>query len=121
MEDCLFCKIVAGEIPSTKIYEDEFVYAFADIDPQAPFHAIIVPKEHICCANKITAEVVQAAKPKSPSIGSQLSYGKWYYGVDPKAKPVVKRFTGGIEKRYPCKDGGELVVTYVTRADKSSV
>lgn len=56
MEDCLFCKIVAGEIPSTKIYEDEFVYAFADIDPQAPFHAIIVPKEHICCANKITAE-----------------------------------------------------------------
>ncbi len=56
MSDCLFCEIVAGEIPSTKIYEDEYVYAFADIDPQAPFHAIIVPKEHICCANKITAE-----------------------------------------------------------------
>ena len=45
--DCLFCKIVAGEIPSTKIYEDDDVYAFADIDPQAPFHAIIVPKKHI--------------------------------------------------------------------------
>ncbi|MBE6729052.1 MAG: histidine triad nucleotide-binding protein [Ruminococcaceae bacterium] len=51
--DCLFCKIVAGEIPSTKIYEDEYVYAFADIDPQAPFHAIVIPKEHICCADKI--------------------------------------------------------------------
>lgn len=52
--DCLFCKIVKGEIPSTKIYEDESVYAFADIDPQAPFHAIIVPKEHISSAAEIT-------------------------------------------------------------------
>lgn len=54
--DCLFCKIVAGEIPSTKIYEDERVYAFADIEPQAPFHAIIVPKEHISSAAEITAD-----------------------------------------------------------------
>ena len=53
MSDCLFCKIIAGEIPSTKIYEDENVYAFADIDPQAPFHAIIVPKEHIASAAEI--------------------------------------------------------------------
>lgn len=56
MSDCLFCKIVAGEIPSTKIYEDENVYAFADIDPQAPFHAIIIPKKHIKSAKEITAE-----------------------------------------------------------------
>ena len=54
--DCLFCKIAAGEIPSTKIYEDEWVYAFADIDPQAPFHAIIIPREHIASAAEITAE-----------------------------------------------------------------
>ena len=54
--DCLFCKIVAGEIPSTKIYEDEKVYAFADIEPQAPFHAIIVPKEHISSAAEITVD-----------------------------------------------------------------
>lgn len=54
--DCLFCKIAAGEIPSTKIYEDEFVYAFADIAPQAPFHAIIIPREHIASATEITAE-----------------------------------------------------------------
>ena len=51
--DCLFCKIAAGEIPSTKIYEDEFVYAFADIDPKAPFHAIIIPREHIVSAADI--------------------------------------------------------------------
>ena len=53
MADCLFCKIVAGEIPSTKIYEDESVYAFLDIDPQAPFHAIVIPKEHIASAAEI--------------------------------------------------------------------
>lgn len=45
--DCLFCKIIAGEIPSKKVYEDEQVYAFYDIDPQAPVHFLVVPKEHI--------------------------------------------------------------------------
>ncbi len=63
MEDCLFCKIIAGEIPSTKVYEDEFVYAFKDIAPQAPFHAVIVPKIHIGSAAEITAEnSIYAAK-----------------------------------------------------------
>lgn len=56
MEDCLFCKIIAGEIPSTKVYEDENVYAFRDINPQAPVHVIIVPKQHICCALGVNAE-----------------------------------------------------------------
>lgn len=53
--DCLFCKIIAGDIPSTKVYEDDYVYAFRDIDPQAPEHIIIVPKEHIASANDITS------------------------------------------------------------------
>lgn len=56
MEDCLFCKIIGGEVPSTKIYEDDYVYAFADIAPQAPFHVVIVPKIHIGSADEITAE-----------------------------------------------------------------
>lgn len=46
-EDCLFCKIVRGEIPSAMVYEDERVYAFRDIDPQAPVHVLVVPREHI--------------------------------------------------------------------------
>ena len=54
--DCLFCKIAAGQIPSTKIYEDDNVYAFADIDPQAPFHAIVIPKTHIASANEINSD-----------------------------------------------------------------
>lgn len=56
MEDCLFCKIIAGEIPSTKVYENDKVYAFRDIAPAAPEHVVMVPKQHICCANKITKE-----------------------------------------------------------------
>ncbi len=47
MSDCLFCKIIKGEIPSTKVYEDEKVYAFKDINPIAPVHILIIPKEHI--------------------------------------------------------------------------
>lgn len=55
MSDCLFCKIIDGTIPSAKVYEDEHVYAFKDIHPQAPVHVLIVPKEHISCANDINA------------------------------------------------------------------
>lgn len=47
MTDCIFCKIAAGEIPSQKVYEDEFVYAFRDINPMAPVHILVIPKEHI--------------------------------------------------------------------------
>ena len=56
MEDCLFCKIINGDIPSERVYEDDYVYAFKDIDPVAPVHVLIVPKEHIASANEITAE-----------------------------------------------------------------
>lgn len=51
--DCLFCKIIGGEIPSNKVYEDDTVFAFRDIDPQAPVHILIVPKEHIASAKDI--------------------------------------------------------------------
>lgn len=47
MEDCLFCKIVAGEIPTEKLYEDDDVIAFRDISPQAPHHFLVIPKKHI--------------------------------------------------------------------------
>ena len=45
-DDCLFCKIIAGEIPSKKVYEDEVCYAFDDIEPEAPVHTLVVPKKH---------------------------------------------------------------------------
>ena len=56
MENCLFCKIINGVIPSTKVYEDELVYAFRDIAPQAPTHILVIPKAHIDSCNGITAE-----------------------------------------------------------------
>ena len=54
--DCLFCAIIEGEIPSTKVYEDELCYAFRDIAPQAPTHILVVPKEHIASVDGVTAE-----------------------------------------------------------------
>lgn len=47
MGDCIFCKIIAGDIPSNKVYEDELVYAFRDINPQASVHILVAPKEHM--------------------------------------------------------------------------
>ncbi len=56
MEDCLFCKIVKGEIPSTKVYEDEEILAFKDINPVAPVHILVIPKKHIVSLNEIEPE-----------------------------------------------------------------
>ena len=56
MDNCLFCKIIAGDIPSTKVYEDDDVFAFRDINPQTPVHILVVPKQHICCADAVNAE-----------------------------------------------------------------
>ncbi len=54
--NCLFCKIIAGEIPSTKVYENEYVYAFKDINPQAPVHILVIPREHITSAAVINSD-----------------------------------------------------------------
>lgn len=56
MSDCLFCKIIAGDIPSTKVYEDDSVFAFRDINPQAPTHILVIPKTHISGCNGVTEE-----------------------------------------------------------------
>lgn len=56
MSDCLFCKIAAGDIPSSKIYEDEVCFVFHDIAPQAPTHFLVIPKAHIASAAEITPE-----------------------------------------------------------------
>ncbi len=54
--DCIFCKIAAGEIPCNKLYEDDQVLAFADIDPKAPVHLLVIPKQHIASTSEITSE-----------------------------------------------------------------
>jgi len=54
--DCLFCRIVAGELPSERLYEDDDILAFTDISPQAPFHALLIPKTHIATLNDLESE-----------------------------------------------------------------
>lgn len=56
MSDCLFCRIIAGEIPSSKVYEDDVCFAFNDIAPQAPTHFLVIPKEHISSVSAVTDE-----------------------------------------------------------------
>ena len=58
--DCLFCAIIEGKIPSAKVYEDEFVLAFRDINPQAPTHVLVIPKEHVASVDAVTAENASA-------------------------------------------------------------
>ncbi len=84
MEDCLFCKIIAGEIPSSKVYEDDDILAFRDIEPQAPVHAVIIPKTHIASANEITAEnsrLIAGIFEKIPVIARELGIADSGYRI----------------------------------------
>lgn len=81
---CLFCKIIAGEIPSTKVFENDKVYAFRDIAPQAPQHVVMVPKEHIECANDITKEnsrIVADIFEAIPMIAKEIGVDKSGYRI----------------------------------------
>lgn len=60
MDDCIFCKIIKGEIPSKKVYEDENVYAFHDINPNAPVHVLVIPKTHIPSINAVNESNIDA-------------------------------------------------------------
>ena len=84
MDDCLFCKIIKGEIPSTKVFENDKVYAFMDIAPQAPTHAVVVPKEHIACANELNSDNIAAVADvfeAIPEIAKALGLDKTGYRV----------------------------------------
>jgi histidine triad (HIT) family protein len=59
MDDCIFCKIVSGEIPANKLYEDEEMLAFSDMHPQAPTHFLVIPKKHIKGPGDMTAEDIE--------------------------------------------------------------
>ena len=67
--DCLFCRIAAGDIPSTKVYEDENVYAFRDIAPQAPTHILVIPREHIASIGEVTEKNAKHAAACLEAIG----------------------------------------------------
>ena len=81
MNDCIFCKIIDGSIPSKKAYEDDKILAFHDVNPQAPVHVLVVPKEHICCADAVTSDnvdVVAHIFTKIPEIAKSLGLSNGY-------------------------------------------
>ena len=79
--DCIFCAIVNGDIPSKKVYEDDFCLAFHDIDPQAPVHCLVIPKLHIGSANEINEEnsaYIKAIFTAIPKIAKELGLENGY-------------------------------------------
>ena len=81
MENCLFCKIIGGEIPSTKVYEDDYTFAFQDINPQAPTHILVVPKKHISSMDAVdmaTDEELAACLRAVRFIAQQKKLEKGY-------------------------------------------
>jgi histidine triad (HIT) family protein len=84
MTDCLFCKIVRGDIPSKKVYEDDDTYAFEDVDPKAPTHVLVVPKRHIRGlreAGNGDAEIIGRCHLTAAQIASQRNLGDGYRTV----------------------------------------
>ena len=95
MSDCLFCKIVKGDIPSTKVYEDDQILAFRDIAPQAPTHILVIPKAHIPSVDGITEE--------NSAIVSHI------FSVIPKIA-AAENLTGGYRVVSNCgPDAGQTV------------
>ena len=104
---CIFCKIVAGEIPSAKVYEDDYCFAFKDINPMAPVHVLVVPKEHICCADAVNADnSVYVAKifeakgrpqdnPLIVHLANPKHIKKYVQGISQGQKALIKAFMPG--------------------------
>ncbi len=79
--DCIFCRIIAGEIPSAKVYEDDKVYAFKDINPQAPVHVLVVPKTHIesaDCVNSDNSDAVKSVFEAIPKVAQACGLENGY-------------------------------------------
>ena len=82
--DCIFCNIIKGEIPSSKVYENDKIYAFNDISPVAPVHVLIIPKEHIESINDLTSEnasVISDVMLAAKEIAAQLGISESGYRV----------------------------------------
>ncbi len=111
MSDCLFCKIIAGQIPSKKVYEDEKVFVFQDINPQAPVHFLIIPREHIVglnTAGENDAEIIGYCHLVAAKLAKQHNIEDGYrtvFNVGPKSGQSVfhlhLHLIGGREMKWP--------------------
>ena len=111
MKDCLFCRIIRGEIPARKVYEDEHTLAFEDINPQAPTHVLVVPKKHIAGlkeAKPEDAELIGRLHLIAAQIGRQRGIEDGYrtvLNVGPRSGQSVFHFhvhlIGGRDMKWP--------------------
>ncbi len=111
MTDCLFCKIIAGKIPSKKVYEDEKAFAFEDIKPQAPTHVLIIPKKHIVGIDQATeadAKLVGYCQLVAAKIAKERKLEQGFrtvYNVGPDAGQTVfhlhLHLLGGRQMHWP--------------------
>jgi histidine triad (HIT) family protein len=111
MSDCLFCKIIEGKIPAKKIYEDEKVFAFEDINPQAPTHVLIIPKKHIVDIKNAApedAEIIGYCQLVAAKLGRERKIEDGYrtvYNVGPRAGQSVfhlhLHLIGGRDMKWP--------------------
>ena len=82
MSDCLFCRIIAGDVPSTEVYRDERVYAFEDITPRAPLHVLVVPRKHVATLNDLQPEddgLVGEMIRRAAAIAAERGYAEQGY------------------------------------------
>ncbi|WP_144392961.1 histidine triad nucleotide-binding protein [Pleionea sediminis] len=96
MNDCLFCKIIDGEIPSKKVYEDEHIYVFEDIAPKAPVHVLVVPRKHIRSLKEASSEdkeLLAHIQLTIPKIAQQL-------GLDAGFRTVLNTEKGGGQEVF---------------------
>ena len=111
MNDCLFCKIVAGKIPAKKVYEDERVFVFEDINPQAPTHVLIIPKQHVAGldqASEADAEIIGYCQLVAAKIARERGLKNGFrtvYNVGPDAGQTVfhlhLHLLGGRQMHWP--------------------
>ena len=93
MSDCLFCKIIAGEIPSKTVYEDDLCFAFWDIAPKAPVHVLLIPKQHVTSLNHLddsNLASVQAMIVKAPDIAREM-------GLNEGFRTIINTGVGGVQ------------------------
>lgn len=79
--DCIFCMIAEGKIPSKKVYEDDEILSFHDVNPQAPVHVLVIPKTHICCLDAVNSEnsdVIKRIFEKIPEIAREAGITNGY-------------------------------------------
>lgn len=110
-ENCLFCRVIAGKIPSKKVYEDEIVFAFEDINPQAPTHVLIVPKKHIAGINTASTEdieIIGYSQLIAAKLGRERGIEDGYrtvYNVGPRSGQSVfhlhLHLIGGRDMKWP--------------------